>query len=212
MSPRESLQSKVHLLPQRDQDFAASLLSSRLLSEKQLYWVGKLIERADAVVASPVATAEIDNVAGIVALLNKGRTSLKNPKISFFALDQHLQLTIAGDRARCPGSINVCEADGDGWFGRIHQDGKFEPSRRVTAETTTAITAALQAFAADPQGVALAYGRRTGNCCFCCKPLVDPVSVHVGYGPICAKRYELPHRHTGLTTEQVDAEAEALAA
>jgi hypothetical protein len=47
----------------------------------------------------------------------------------------------------------------------------------------------LDALAADPERVAAAYGKHTGQCCFCGSALSDGRSVAVGYGPICAKHY-----------------------
>lgn len=37
------------------------------------------------------------------------------------------------------------------------------------------------------------HGKMTGKCCFCNSPLIDQKSTDVGYGPVCAKHYGLPH-------------------
>ena len=50
----------------------------------------------------------------------------------------------------------------------------------------------LRAVSEQPQAVARAYGRATGQCCFCHRRLTDPRSVRAGYGPTCADRYGLP--------------------
>jgi hypothetical protein len=151
-------------------------------------------------------------VSGIVALLDRGATRLKKPRILFAVGDLNMRLSIASERARFPGSIDVTTSSGSEWFGRIHRDGRFEPSGRADTDVTPAIVAALQAFAANPEKVAREYGRRMGACCACGKALVDPVSVYLGYGPICAERYSWPHRVDGLTTKQVDEAAESEAA
>jgi hypothetical protein len=97
----------------------------------------------------------------------------------------------AGDRAKFPGSLNVTDGRPFGmnvWYGRIYQDGAFEPSR---ASSDTVLDF-LKKFAADPVETAARYGRRTGNCCFCNRPLSDERSTTVGYGPICAETWSLP--------------------
>jgi hypothetical protein len=40
--------------------------------------------------------------------------------------------------------------------------------------------------------VAAEHGHKTGNCCFCSRPLNDARSTEVGYGPVCADKWELP--------------------
>jgi len=40
--------------------------------------------------------------------------------------------------------------------------------------------------------VAADYGRWTNKCCFCSQGLKDGRSVALGYGPVCAKRWDLP--------------------
>jgi hypothetical protein len=197
----DTLNANLDKLTANDRRFAVSLLSSRNPSAKQLHWIGVLAERATAPVEDRTA-GEVQNVSGIVALISRGGEKLKRPAILFEAAGQELRLSIAGERSAAPGSINVTCSDkgfdARQFFGRIHRDGRFEASRRNDAATTTAIMAALTAFAADPAGVAAEFGRRTGCCCFCAKDLTDPVSIEVGYGPTCARNYGLPHRATGL--------------
>jgi Family of unknown function (DUF6011) len=178
-----------------DQAFARSLLSSRTLSAKQHFWIGKLAERATQPDA-PAIPATIEGAAGIVALFDKAAARLKRPKMLFEAAGMTLRLSVAGPTSKAPGSLNVTSADGDfdgrTWFGRITRDGRFDANRREGPATATAVLAALQAFGADPAGQAAAYGHRTGNCCFCALPLSDPRSTAVGYGKICAGNFGLP--------------------
>jgi len=105
-------------------------------------------------------------------------------------------LSVAGPAARLPGTVNLTDGKPYGqntWFGRVDPaTGAWEPSSKVDAQTTTAITALLANFAKDPAKVASLYGKLTGNCCFCSRDLTDQRSVSVGYGPICAGHYGLP--------------------
>ena len=190
----QALKNRLPSLSAKDQSFATSLLKQfaqkGTLSDKQLYWVKKL--------AAPAQQAlQLDHdLSGIVALFAKAGG--KRPKITFATPDGlAFRMTVAGESSEAPGSISLTSADGDymgrEWFGRVHLDGRYEPSRKLDAEAATAIALALEAFALDPEGQSRAYGRRTGSCCYCSQELTDPVSVTLGYGPICAKRWGLPH-------------------
>lgn len=182
-------------LSRADADFAASLImqSSRRfgLSDKQVYWVHKLIAKSkNEPIAPPVMTSAAD-LSAINALFAKAGG--KRSSITFSTADQsaNFRLSVAGPTSQAPGSINVVSAEGATWFGRISTSGKFERTRKPVS--TDAVAVALEAFAADPAGQAAAYGRRTGECSFCSRTLTDTVSVAVGYGPICAAKWGLPH-------------------
>jgi hypothetical protein len=103
---------------------------------------------------------------------------------------------LAGPASRYCGELLVTgeERQADGrraWLGRVDRDGRYHAGRAASG-CTGAIAGALRAFAEDPAGVASAYGREFGRCCFCSRELTDPRSVTVGYGPDCADRYALP--------------------
>lgn len=208
ISPRDILTTNVAALDPSDQRFAYSLLGSKkALSSKQQHWLGVLADRALAALAGPAADTspadEVPNVAGIVALLSNAK--LKHPAVLFRAEGQDIRLSIAGDRSSNPGSINVTSPDkgfrARTFYGRVAPDGEWHPSRRDTGVSTDAILAALRAFAADPAKVAAEYGHLTGVCCFCATDLTNPASIEVGYGPICAKRYGLPHSYSHTVRE-----------
>lgn len=157
------------------------------------------------------APAVVLEMAGIMRLFRSYRTATaglanpKKPKITFsMEGGRVIVLSIAGENARRPGTINVTNGkkygeEGNVWFGRIDPEtGVFSPGRDCDSMVVTF----LKAFADDPAGVAGRYGRRTGFCCFCHKALTRGrgtgprcralYSVDVGYGPDCAKRYGLP--------------------
>jgi hypothetical protein len=207
LEQRKALNERLKKLSTKDREFARDLLKRRDPSEKQLLWIGKLIERADGVgldepkPTEVAAAPQVSGVVAIVALLERGAETLKRPKVRFLAEGRNLCLSIASGRARFPGSIDVTSVGYGQWLGRVHKDGRFEA--RCDQDMATAILAALQAFGADPARIASEYGRETGECCFCARELTDPVSVSVGYGPVCADKFGLPHRSTGLTTNSV---------
>ena len=83
--------------------------------------------------------------------------------------------------------------DGNGyedgtWYGRIERDGSITTGRAFNEN----IRAILRRLADEPAKVASEYGTLTGSCCFCCLPLKDERSTAVGYGPVCAKHFNLP--------------------
>ena len=193
----EALRLVLPKLTDRDQNFAGSLLKQndrRGLSEKQMFWVRELTKRATEPKPEP-AKAEVGaGIEGVVQLLNRAKQHLKYPKLMIRVNGQDLRLSVAGPKARAPGSVNVtnCESYANRtWYGRV-ANGEFEASLKSTPETNTAIVAALRALAADPAGVASEYGKLTGVCCFCSIPLTDERSTAVGYGAVCASHYGLP--------------------
>lgn len=142
----------------------------------------------------PVVPATVPAVrvegAGIIALLDKAKASgLKYPKVRFAAPNGgELRLAVAGPNSKFPGAVNLY-VNGT-WTGRINVDGS------VTSNAAH-LVATLQAIAADPAKAAAAYGALTGRCSFCNLVLTDEGSVEVGYGPVCAKNYGLPHTPKG---------------
>lgn len=73
-----------------------------------------------------------------------------------------------------------------GYEGKI-VDGKFIAVRKAEANTPER----LQTIAADPKGVAIRYGQRTGRCSCCGRELTKHTSIEAGIGPICAEKWGL---------------------
>jgi hypothetical protein len=111
-SCRERLTAYLPHLPESDQRFAHSLLATRTPSIKQLSWMDKLVERHIAAQQAPEVEVQIDNVLGIVDLLNRGHSALKWPKVAFKADGTDMRLSIAGEAARNPGTVNVTDSRG----------------------------------------------------------------------------------------------------
>lgn len=150
------------------------------------------------------AAQEIGDLSGVLALFAQAKVNLKFPKI-VLQVSEYLtvRLSVAGDRAKVPGSINVSNLETNGnvdnygnpehdWFGRVLTSGSYEPSRRTDAAVTAKIASRLRELASEPAKVASEFGRLTGNCCFCNRALEDERSTAVGYGKTCAKNFGLP--------------------
>lgn len=192
------LHENLSKLSERDQAFARSLLTSRYLSAKQHEWIARLAERATRVESAP---AMVGDIQPIVAMINLAKSQLRWPAILLGDPRAPLRVTVAGEKAREPGSLTLTSAterDADGrraWFGRVSLDGTFQPARDLPKLEADAIHALLVAFASDPQGEARRFARRSGRCCFCGHTLEDrdQVSTVLGWGPICARKWGLPH-------------------
>ena len=187
----EALAANLDKLSAKDSDFASSLLNAywgNRVSEKQATWIVKLAERATAPKAEAV---QIADMSGVYALFQQAKASgLKFPKIVAMSPVGEIKLSVAGENARVPGSINVAEKGAFGeakYYGRINKDGSFD-GRNAPAE----LVSYLREFAAKPAEMAALHGKQTGCCCFCARELTDARSVAVGYGPECAANYGLP--------------------
>lgn len=148
---------------------------------------------ACATVREAPKAVQVGDMAGVCRLFDTAtRSKLRSPAVVLHVVGLgELRLSMAGSRARIPGSINVASGDGAAWFGRILRDGAFEPSRKQ--DVPAGLVDALVAFAAEPARVAAEHGRRTGRCCFCDLRLNDPTSTAIGYGATCAKRWGQPY-------------------
>lgn len=142
--------------------------------------------------AQPSLFQKAFNVVGIMNLFAKAQAHLKWPKIRLTTpTGQTLCLKLAGNQSKNPGHLMITDGGPYGankYFGRVDLQGNWNPGRDNTPE----VVELLNKLSDDPAGVAAAYGKLTGNCCFCNLPLSDDRSTAVGYGPVCANHYGLP--------------------
>lgn len=145
-------------------------------------------------VVSPVPTPSPSpsiSMSGVVAFLR--RSPAKFPKVRFMAPGGgELRLSIAGERSKAPGSINVVVREA--WVGRVTPEGAVQGHGLTSSP---ALLSVLSRIAVAPEELAREYGQTTGNCSFCNLPLTDAGSVEVGYGPVCAKHYGLAAQGQG---------------
>lgn len=132
----------------------------------------------------------------------KGR-GLKFPKVSFLlSPTQTVTLSVAGEQSKAPGAVQVKMAGVHGtgyyenkWVGRVTVAGMVEGP--LAGAQYANVREALKEIAADPAKAAKEYAALTGACSFCNTGLTDEGSIEVGYGPVCAKRFGLPHKPKG---------------
>ena len=135
----------------------------------------------------------------IVDLMHSAQEHIQWPKIRFGESDgTTIQLSVAGPNSNWPGAIYITNGigymkPGNKFYGKIATDGRLIQSKKCRDFDMRVVEEHLSHFASDPSGYAKLYGKATGNCMFCAKALTDPQSVAVGYGPICAAHYNLPH-------------------
>lgn len=193
---------------QPNNEFARSInraVSGGYGSSKQEFWARVIVsekhpEFNGGGVSRPEPKTEAVDVSAIVELLDTAKENLKWPKIRLHGLS----FSLAGERAKAPGTVNVTDGGPYGrneWYGRIERDGTWTLSAKATPE----IIERVKAFAADPAKVGGEHGHTHGECCFCGTALSDERSTHHGYGPTCAKNWKLPY----LTQKAFDALAEA---
>lgn len=146
-------------------------------------------------VVRTVARVEAGSVTGFLQMA-KGR-GLKAPKVRFLApRGGELRLSLAGGHTRYPGAVQV-KVNGI-WVGRIGADGVLTHG----LANDPAMVDTLTAIAERPADLAKAYGALMGKCSFCGLTLTDAGSVEVGYGPVCAENYGLPHTAKGTRAVQ----------
>ena len=100
-------------------------------------------------------------------------------------------LSIAGPRSKYSGQIQITDGGTyphNRYYGRIDGQGNWTRHR----DADSGVEAILRRLGDDPAGTAAEYGKLTGNCCFCSKHLEDERSTDQGYGPVCAKNFNLP--------------------
>lgn len=141
------------------------------------------------VVRSVAIPALLSIVEFLAAAHGRG---LRYPKARFLAPGGgELLLKRAGNASAHTGAVNVLVA-GE-WVGRINLDGTVVG--RLAGRSDLMQTLAV--IATDPAGAAKSYGALHCHCSFCGLPLTDAGSVAVGYGPVCADHWGLPHTPLG---------------
>lgn len=181
-----TLEAHLDRLGEKDRAFAASLIQSvkarGTASDSQRHWLEELAKRATK------TEDKVGDISGIVKLINDAK--LQRPAILLAMPDgTGMKVSKAGEESRNPGCLYVKATNGS-YLGKITPSGAFEGTA-AAKDNLTNVLASLQAFAADPAGVAAAYGKKTGVCCFCGRPLADARSTEVGYGKVCASRFGL---------------------
>lgn len=143
----------------------------------------------------------------IVQRLREANKKLQHPKITLRNDQFPIKLQLASERAKIPGSVNISNGKSfndpaNVWYGRLMPNGELSLKRDLDSKTANTIRHQLAQFQNDPLAYAKIYGDATGECMYCCRKLTNPQSVAVGYGPICAENFNLPHGNLNLDDNQ----------
>ena len=188
----DALLAVVDKLGRGDAGFAHSLAQNfrtwGRLSDKQLNWVDTLTQRAHAPAPAPAQQVNVQKIQDLFAVASQ---KLRRVKVAVqSAGGQKVVFTKAGPASKYAGQILVTDGGPFGankFFGRIDVKGDFYATRSAVADVQAVVTE----FAENPADVAGKYGKLTGGCSFCNHKLDDDRSLQVGYGPVCAKRFNL---------------------
>ena len=178
-------------IAQQTNSFARDLYrKSGKWSDKQRYWVEKLALEALGVipVVRPDRSEQLISFDSLVAKFKVARSNgLKRPKLTFTdAVLGTIVLSLAGDNSTNPNHIYI-KTNGI-YSGKVSPEGRFSPSR----DCSDAVKSYLKTLNGDVAAIGAQYGRETGNCCFCAREITTDESMSVGYGPICASKWQLP--------------------
>ena len=91
----------------------------------------------------------------------------------------------------------------DGYAGLITPEGHL---RGASDETASILLEAAD----DVVSAARTYGRDTGACSVCGRPLTDPVSIWAGIGPVCMERLSGGHARKALHDQYMQHHKQAL--
>lgn len=129
----------------------------------------------------------------IVTFIKAAQTrGLKSPKLRVLDADGQTELEVSLTKGgKAPGS--VCVTRGGEFIGCVRPDGSLSHGLPERAD----IQDRLVVVARDPATAAKEYAALMGRCSFCGLELTDAGSVEVGYGPVCAKHWGLPHKPKG---------------
>lgn len=191
------LHAVINYLEPSARGFATSLASCILdkkqssWSEKQFYWVKKLVEEGEAVKQAAqegIKAAEPKLFPNIVSLFKSNRkiAQLFNPHITYkLAKNKPTIILFFNAKYNCI----QAKLDGQKLIATIRFPSGEEDMRWPIKQANMEL---LKEIEADPVQAAILSGKLTSCCSFCSRPLTDERSVKHGYGPICADNWGLP--------------------
>jgi|GEM_PF-2881298 len=139
------------------------------------------------------------NLSPVIAFISAAREKgLKFPKLRVLDSDgkSELVLGLTGNGSKVPGSVTV-KRDGE-YLGLVRPTGEVVSSWEAPGLFDAVLIDHLLLVASDPAKAAKEFAALKGVCSFCGSQITDDGSVEVGYGPVCAKKWGLPHQPKGV--------------
>lgn len=177
------------------QDLARKSHGSELrLSEEQINWCHVLVvqHQQEKQEAETKVQERIDDLTHVIELFEKAGEVLQRPRVRLRTEDGINVHIFKSDRPKLREQGFVVTNGNRQMFGLIHLSGLWKPHRSCYGDMEQQVLKVIREFAHDPVTTAISYGKLTGACCFCGLTLTDIRSVTVGYGPICAEKWDLP--------------------
>lgn len=148
-----------------------------------------------------IALATGYDFSGLMNTLRRAARCLSRPGFDFDLCQGGLTVRYR-IKGKYPGTAVVTDGKPYGnnrFYGSVSKGGMFYPARQGCPDWVLDF---LQGLSDDPAGTVRDYGRKTGACCFCRKPLTDPVSVEAGFGQACSANYGI-HEEYKAARERV---------
>lgn len=124
----------------------------------------------------PLATKPVVELTNLELMFRKAQES----GLEKVALrTEEFTFKLAPATGRNKNAVYVTERVGGAYLGMVRNGNYLLPTRVINA---------VRVVMEQPRLHAIRYGRQTGHCSICGRPLVDPVSVHNAIGPICADK------------------------
>jgi hypothetical protein len=170
-------EAKNHLLKfLSHQSFAMDLVSKKKLSEKQIAWVHYLATQDVIDSQTPVEDGEY------LELVQKMYAAVRNKTRKFKLRLPGVTLSTVSQGANV-GALYVFE--NDSYVGKITANGI------LLANVSEDVKNILLEAGDNLLQLAKIYGHETGSCSVCGRTLSDPLSIQMGIGPQCKKRFEM---------------------
>ena len=128
----------------------------------------------------------------IVELFQKAQRTLKNPTFRYQSGIGQVKIYIpkkAREDATFRNYLYILV--NDIYYAKVTRDNQitFDPRLTIPQEHKDIVMGIFN----DPVGKAILHGQKYSNCCFCGLEITNADSLAVGYGPICAEKWDLPH-------------------
>lgn len=150
------------------------------LSEKQISWIQYLAHKD----MNKQEEVEEEVVSEFLPLVQQMYQKVKSPGRKF-TLRLPMTTVATVTKGANKGYLYVYD-ERNNYVGKISDKGVLMPSGYVSEDVKNILLEANE----NLFELAKIYGHETGNCSVCGRTLSDPLSIQMGIGPVCAKRFE----------------------
>lgn len=154
-------------------NFAMDLVSKKKLSEKQIAWIHYLATQSKIDAETPAENGEYYNLVTkmYTAGSHRSKFQVRLPGVTISTVNRGSNI----------GCLYVFE--NNNYVGKITHSGV------LMGNVSEDVKNILEDANENLLRLAKIYGHETGNCSLCGRTLSDPLSIQMGIGPICAKRF-----------------------